>query len=66
MKRHSRIPWKDFLDGQDCGECVHGTGYIPVLADSRRGGTVLCRKHRCRVWALGGSCKDYVQAKEVK
>lgn len=66
MKRHSRKPWIEFVNGRSCGECVHGTNYIPVLDDYRRGGTVMCRKHRCRVYALGGSCKDYKQAKEVK
>ena len=65
MKRHSRRPQMEFIDGQSCGECIHESDYIPVSADSRRGGTVLCRKHRCRVYALGGSCADYREAMEV-
>lgn len=65
MKRHPRMPWIEFATGRSCGKCAHGADYIPVLNDSRRGGTVLCKRYRCRVYALGGSCKDYKQAKEV-
>lgn len=66
MKRHSRKPRMEFISGRSCVECAHGADYIQVMADSRRGGTVMCRKHRCRVYALGGACPDYKQEKEVQ
>lgn len=46
-----------------CGDCKHGSDYIPYLSSSRYAATVKCVLHNCRVYALGGRCVDYKEAK---
>lgn len=57
MKRMPEIFYGD--DSLNCGCCFHGINYIPYLSSSRYAATVKCKKHNCRVYALGGRCKDF-------